>query len=95
MELNEVVAALGVPKRRLYDITNVLEGVGLVTRLTKNNVQWNGPAAAISLGGNDSEVIRDKIVLMRRQLGFLEKEEADLDLAIKALRVDSVLFRYV
>ena len=29
-------------KRRIYDITNVLEGVGLLVKKTKNVVQWLG-----------------------------------------------------
>lgn len=29
-----------VQKRRIYDITNVLEGVGLIRKATKNSVQW-------------------------------------------------------
>lgn len=27
-------------KRRIYDITNVLEGVGLIHKRSKNRVQW-------------------------------------------------------
>ena len=27
-------------KRRLYDITNVLEGIGLIEKKTKNMIQW-------------------------------------------------------
>ena len=29
-------------KRRIYDITNVLEGVGLLEKTSKNNIKWNG-----------------------------------------------------
>lgn len=32
VNLNEAVAELGVQKRRIYDITNVLEGVGYVSK---------------------------------------------------------------
>ncbi|VDK30907.1 unnamed protein product [Dibothriocephalus latus] len=27
-------------KRRIYDITNVLEGIGLIEKRTKNSIQW-------------------------------------------------------
>lgn len=27
-------------KRRIYDITNVLEGIGLIEKKTKNTIQW-------------------------------------------------------
>jgi hypothetical protein len=33
---------LNVTKRRIYDITNVLEGIGYIEK-TKNNVMWVGP----------------------------------------------------
>lgn len=31
---------LEVQKRRIYDITNVLEGINLIKRYKKNHVQW-------------------------------------------------------
>ncbi len=34
------MAQLGVQKRRLYDITNVLEGIGLIIKENKNNIAW-------------------------------------------------------
>lgn len=27
-------------KRRIYDITNVLEGIGLIEKRSKNSIQW-------------------------------------------------------
>jgi transcription factor E2F3 len=27
-------------KRRIYDITNVLEGIGLIEKTSKNNIHW-------------------------------------------------------
>ena len=36
-----------VQKRRIYDITNVLEGINLIEKKSKNNIQWKGgPHAA-------------------------------------------------
>lgn len=37
---------LQVQKRRIYDITNVLEGIGLIEKKSKNNIQWKGNAPA-------------------------------------------------
>lgn len=31
---------LSVQKRRIYDITNVLEGIGLIEKKSKNQIQW-------------------------------------------------------
>jgi hypothetical protein len=31
-----------VPKRRIYDITNVMEGIGLIEKQGKNHVCWRG-----------------------------------------------------
>lgn len=40
VDLNDAVERLGVPKRRIYDITNVLEGIGLIDKTSKNKIQW-------------------------------------------------------
>jgi transcription factor E2F3 len=40
LELNEIALQLGVSKRRMYDITNVLEGINLVEKQSKNMVLW-------------------------------------------------------
>lgn len=40
VDLNQAADQLGVPKRRIYDITNVLEGVNLVAKKSKNHIQW-------------------------------------------------------
>jgi hypothetical protein len=37
------MAVLNVQKRRIYDITNVLEGIGLISKECKNNIRWSGP----------------------------------------------------
>ena len=40
IDLNKAAASLNVQKRRIYDITNVLEGIGLIEKKSKNNIQW-------------------------------------------------------
>ena len=48
LDLNEAVKTLEVQKRRIYDITNVLEGIGLICKVSKNNIRWDGPGSAKS-----------------------------------------------
>ena len=38
----QAAETLDVQKRRIYDITNVLEGIGLVEKRNKNLVHWCG-----------------------------------------------------
>ncbi|KAA8491529.1 Transcription factor E2FA [Porphyridium purpureum] len=41
LDLNETAIRLQVQKRRIYDIVNVLEGIGVVSKHAKNKVVWN------------------------------------------------------
>uniref|UniRef100_A0A3B3VAQ3 E2F transcription factor 2 n=1 Tax=Poecilia latipinna TaxID=48699 RepID=A0A3B3VAQ3_9TELE len=74
LDLNWATEVLEVQKRRIYDITNVLEGVQLIRKKSKNNIQWlmgnvfEGGAA----GG-------EKAFALRRELGDLERAERSLD----------------
>lgn len=40
LDLNEVSQELKAPKRRVYDVTNVLEGIQLIRKKSKNHIQW-------------------------------------------------------
>ncbi|XP_065553575.1 transcription factor E2F2 isoform X2 [Lathamus discolor] len=40
VDLNRAAEVLGVQKRRIYDITNVLEGIQLIRKKSKNHIQW-------------------------------------------------------
>lgn len=40
VDLNWAAEVLKVQKRRIYDITNVLEGIQLITKKSKNHIQW-------------------------------------------------------
>lgn len=40
VDLNVASEKLEVQKRRIYDITNVLEGIGILEKKSKNNIQW-------------------------------------------------------
>jgi predicted transcriptional regulator len=43
LDLNDAMDVLNVQKRRIYDITNVLEGIGLISKECKNHIRWSGP----------------------------------------------------
>ncbi|CAF99504.1 unnamed protein product, partial [Tetraodon nigroviridis] len=50
VDLNAIAQALSVPKRRLYDVTNVLEGIALTRKTSKNHIEWLGTrCGALSL----------------------------------------------
>lgn len=42
IDLNVAVDILKVQKRRIYDITNVLEGISYVEKTQKNTIKWIG-----------------------------------------------------
>ncbi|XP_010864710.1 transcription factor E2F3 [Esox lucius] len=82
IDLNQAAELLKVQKRRLYDITNVLEGVHLIKKKSKNNIEW--------MGCNLSE---DGGTLNNRQgltaeLSNLCQEERRLDELIQSCTLD-------
>ncbi|XP_056152505.1 transcription factor E2F2 [Lampris incognitus] len=74
LDLNWATEVLEVQKRRIYDITNVLEGVQLIRKKSKNNIQWMvGDVFEGGSGGGE------KARSLRRELGDLERAERTLD----------------
>uniref|UniRef100_A0A8C5L5H1 E2F/DP family winged-helix DNA-binding domain-containing protein n=1 Tax=Jaculus jaculus TaxID=51337 RepID=A0A8C5L5H1_JACJA len=61
-------------KRRIYDITNVLEGINLIEKKSKNSIQWKGVGA----GCNTKEVI-DRLRFLKAEIEDLELKERELD----------------
>ncbi|XP_036997148.2 transcription factor E2F6-like [Artibeus jamaicensis] len=43
VHLKKIVPILGIPKRRLYDITSVLHGIKMVEKVSKSRIRWIGP----------------------------------------------------
>ncbi|XP_065174968.1 transcription factor E2F3-like isoform X1 [Sycon ciliatum] len=73
VDLNEAAAALKVQKRRIYDITNVLEGINLIQKKSKNNVHW-------SRGSFDTtEVSVGRAHALHQEVSHLLEEEQRLD----------------
>ncbi|KAM6912714.1 transcription factor E2F2 [Xenentodon cancila] len=74
LDLNWATEVLEVQKRRIYDITNVLEGVQLIRKKSKNNIQWL--VGDVFEGGASGG---EKACALRRELGELELTERSLD----------------
>jgi transcription factor E2F3 len=53
IDLNEAANILKVRKRRIYDITNVLEGINYIEKPQKNTVKW--------IAGNESPESENEI----------------------------------
>ncbi|XP_075220848.1 transcription factor E2F4-like isoform X3 [Lycorma delicatula] len=61
-------------KRRIYDITNVLEGIGLIEKKNKNIIQWKGAGP-----GCNNQSTSDKLTALKNDIDKLEQYEQDLD----------------
>ncbi|ALC45657.1 E2f, partial [Drosophila busckii] len=77
VDLNEASNRLSVQKRRIYDITNVLEGIGILEKKSKNNIQWRGGQSLVS-----SERSRD----IEAENERLEQHENELNMLLDQMR---------
>lgn len=60
LDLNLVAQELRVQKRRVYDVTNVLEGIQLVKKKSKNNIQWLGGSLTQHTGEDLTALIEEE-----------------------------------
>ncbi|NXB39552.1 E2F6 factor, partial [Eulacestoma nigropectus] len=61
LDLNEVATTLGVRKRRVYDITNVLDGIHLIQKRSKNLIQWIGNNLDQVVGKAPEQNLKDEL----------------------------------
>ncbi|XP_078477663.1 transcription factor E2F1 [Lampetra planeri] len=59
VDLNWASQVLDVQKRRIYDITNVLEGIQLISKKSKNHIQWLGNRIDGTLVARHQELQRE------------------------------------
>jgi len=61
-------------KRRIYDITNVLEGIGLIEKRNKNCIKWKGAVA-----GENTLEATERLNTLQDEISRLEQHEKMLD----------------
>lgn len=80
LDLNNAADTLEVQKRRIYDITNVLEGIGLIEKKLKNRIQWKG--LDVSKPGEAD----DSFASLQAEIENLTIEERRLDEQIREMQ---------
>ncbi|KAH8335986.1 hypothetical protein KR074_003011 [Drosophila pseudoananassae] len=79
VDLNEASNRLHVQKRRIYDITNVLEGIKILEKKSKNNIQWRGGQSMVS---------QERSRRIEAESERLEQRENELNQAIDQMRAN-------
>ncbi|KAJ4800726.1 Transcription factor E2FB [Rhynchospora pubera] len=80
LDLNKAAETLEVQKRRIYDITNVLEGVDLIEKKLKNMIRWKG------YDMSKPKELEEQLASLKSDLDLLQKEESRLDGMIRAMK---------
>jgi hypothetical protein len=73
LDLNECATNLGVQKRRIYDITNVLEGIGMIEKQSKNRIKWKGNDLTFPDDKTKSEKLKEEIEELENTLALTDK----------------------
>ena len=77
IDLNETVNILQVQKRRIYDITNVLEGIGYIQKHTKNKIKL--------IDQQDESGLDEQLDSLQREMDQLNQTDRSYDDKIKAI----------
>lgn len=62
VDLNEAARVLGTRKRRVYDVTNVLDGIQLIKKRSTSQIQWVGSIPAGELGVQWKDKLREELL---------------------------------
>lgn len=92
LDLNQAVKALGVQKRRIYDITNVLEGIGMIEKMGQSDIRYTKKIGVEYIvdeedvflpdpGGQDGDLsqVEKDIMYLGKVLDGLAEQEKELD----------------
>lgn len=90
LDLNDAVSGLHVQKRRIYDITNVLEGIGIISKSGKNVVEYTPaigkkyvpPKSSLDEGCTEAGLpndLEDDVKKLRQEVERLKAVEREVD----------------
>ena len=95
LDLNSAAVTLGVQKRRIYDITNVLEGIGLIEKRSKNNIQWKGMGSTSSVNMQaELEKLKEEVAQSTEQERWLDSAILEMQTSLRELADDETNAQY-
>eukprot|EP01133_Synstelium_polycarpum_P015311 gene15311-18140_t len=83
LDLKVAAETIDITKRRIYDVTCVLEGIGMIQKCSKNQIQWRGEDH--SSKGAPNSAAADKNAIDNETRKLLEKE-ANIDNCTKNIQ---------
>ena len=89
ININEIVEKLTVKKRRIYDITNVLQGIGYIQKTGKNEILWTKGDLNKKKNYLEDNYIFQKLKEFNnlgKNIEDLQKQNHDLTLTIEKFR---------
>uniref|UniRef100_A0A915PPU3 E2F/DP family winged-helix DNA-binding domain-containing protein n=1 Tax=Setaria digitata TaxID=48799 RepID=A0A915PPU3_9BILA len=87
LNLNEAAMRLGVQKRRLYDITNVLEGIDMIEKMGKNSIRWKSNDE-IGSRGIEAQRLKEEIKSLDHYEQSLDELITSIENALKLAKED-------
>ncbi|XP_044730005.1 transcription factor E2F2 isoform X2 [Chrysoperla carnea] len=89
VDLNRASVQLEVQKRRIYDITNVLEGIGILEKKSKNNIQWK--CGQMRHDGPSAQQLQQEIADLDEKENTLKSLISDCEVGLRQLSEDRKL----
>ena len=88
ININDLVNKLGVKKRRIYDITNVLQGIEYLQKSGKNEIVWTKTISNKSKTKKKSSTKKNNNNKQKVNKEQLEKEKNELDNDIEKFKAE-------
>ncbi|KAE8098624.1 hypothetical protein FH972_016670 [Carpinus fangiana] len=89
LDLNKAAGTLEVQKRRIYDITNVLEGIGLIEKKLKNRIRWKGlDALRQGEGEYDASILQAEVESLSMREQRLDDQIREMQERLRGLSED-------